>query len=53
MKENGLEDIDNLYTTTLNDFYYNNGHTTKNTVKEWVQTQMILKTQFGMMLPRF
>ena len=29
MKEDGLEDIDNLYMTSLNDFYYNNKHTTE------------------------
>ena len=26
MKEDGLEDINNLYTMDLNDFYYNNKH---------------------------
>ena len=36
MKEDGLEDIDNLYTTNLNSYYYNNKHTNKylNTVEE-------------------
>ena len=36
MKEDGLEDIDNFYTTNLNSFYYNNKHTSKqiNTVEE-------------------
>ena len=27
MKEDGLEDIDNLYTTDLNNYYYNKKHT--------------------------
>ena len=30
MKEDGLEDINNLYTTSLNDLYYNNAHTNEN-----------------------
>ena len=36
MKEDGLEDIDNLYTTDLNNYYYNKEHTNKhfNTVEE-------------------
>ena len=36
MKEDGLEDINNLHTTGLNSYYYNNKHTNKhlNTVGE-------------------
>ena len=36
MKEDGLEDINNLYTTSLNSYYYNNKHTNKhlNTAEE-------------------
>ena len=30
MKEDGLEDIDNLCRTSLNDFYYKNKHTMEN-----------------------
>ena len=36
MKEDGLEDIDNQYTTDLNNYYNNKEHTNKhfNTVEE-------------------
>ena len=38
MKEDGLEDINNLYTMDLNDFYYNNKHIDEklNTAEEYM-----------------
>ena len=46
MKEDGLEDIANLYTVDLNNFYYNNKHIDEklNTVEEYTYNVKYTKT---------
>ena len=47
MKEDGLEDINNLYTMDLNDFYYNNKHIDEklNAVEDYTYNVKYTNTQ--------